>query len=72
MYFAAHSYELRYAAERLFLLTSFGSALNVTREMIEGDFNMNSPRPSGEIEIVTLKYPKVQGSQVSILNYSLT
>ena len=72
MYFTARSYELRYAENHIFLRINFNGQKKVTQELIEGDFNLSSPRAFGENEMLTLKYPQVQGSQVSNLNYLFT
>ena len=68
MYFAACSYELRYATTRAILEVSFEAAVNVTQEMIKNDLKLNSPKASGESETIIIKSPTVEGSQVSNLN----
>ena len=59
---------MRYSTSRRLLELNFGAAEEVTKEMIKGDFDLNSPKEVGESETITVTYPDLEGNQVFKLN----
>ena len=73
MYFTANRYEIRYHTSRRILEFDFSAGKEVTQDMIRGDdFNLDSPKPFGERESVTIKYPSFEGNQASYITYLFT
>ena len=55
--FVAKGYDIRYSFENRSLAANFRRGQSVNQSMIDGNFNLSSPRASGDSEIVTIILP---------------
>ena len=64
--FVAKGYDIRYSFENRRLAANFRRGQSVNQSMIEGNFNLSSPRASGDSETVTIILPLKGGIFITV------